>query len=222
MNSKIKKAFFFFVVLSLIGCANGVKARKARISYDNINAQNMYQRAQTEVKHNEFAPAINDILYAEQICNNDDLMRRITNFKRDLFNHIQVNTTIEKHGILKYTMLYKKEKVFYPIDNMNINFKFVEGEGILTESVTTNTNGTATGKIEKITSIKRKIVVEAAPVFHFEEKEQQIGELKRTFVFSRRSASTEEDTIKGVIVDSVSASLDFIDGLINDIFGSEE
>lgn len=108
---------------------------------------------------------------------------------------------------------------------MHIKFTFLEGEGIITESVNTNTYGTAISKIEKITSMKRKVIVEAVPIIHIQNDMYRIYELKRNFVFSRKSTTPDDseiDILKDIIIDSVNTSLDFIGDLIHGIFRRED
>ena len=221
----IKRYLLLFFILTLLGCSNGERSRKYSITYNNRNARHLYQRARDEVEKKDFAPAINDILHAEHLCNNEDLKIKINNFKADLFNHIQIFNSIEKPATLKYTLLYNKDNAFYPIENMHIKFTFLEGEGIITESVNTNTYGTAISKIEKITSMKRKVIVEAVPIIHIQNDMYRIYELKRNFVFSRKSTTPDDseiDILKDIIIDSVNTSLDFIGDLIHGIFRRED
>ena len=215
---KTKKYFFLLLLLlALAGCAGGGQAKRDSVFYDNQRAKQLYTRAQKEVKIKEYTPAIVDVYNAERLCTDEKLMGKIINLRVDIINHLQIFTTIEKGAVLKYTLLYSKDDVFYPVENMHVKFSFIEGDGIITESANTNSVGTAEGKIEKITSMKRKVIVEAVPVIYVSNEVIRLEELMRLFTFSRNQRGEWEIDLEG-FEDFIKGSIDFLDKILQDIF----
>ena len=113
--------------------------------------------------------------------------------------------------------VYSKNDVFYPVENMHVKFNFIEGDGIIAESANTNSVGTAKGKIEKITSMKRMVIVEAVPVIYVSNEVIRLEELMRQFSFSRNQGGEWEIDLEG-FEDIIKGSLDFLDEILQEIF----
>ena len=217
-KKKTKKYFFLFLLLiALAGCAGGVRAKRNAEFYDNQRARQLYTRAQKEVEARDYTPAIVDVYNAEKLCTDDKLMGMIINLRVDIINHLQIYTTIEEGAALKYTLLYSKDDVFYPVENMHVKFSFIEGDGIIAESANTNSVGTAEGKIEKITSMKRKVIVEAVPIIYVSNEAIRLEELMRLFTFSRNQMGEWEINLEG-FGDFIKGSIEFLDEILQDIF----
>ena len=215
-----------FAVLALFaaGCSSTGRGRKNEDTKDNRMARQLYVRAKKEIRKNDFVPGITDILHAERLCSDETLMLDIVTFKDDVFNHVQVFTSLEGPDTLRYTMLYKRDDVFYPVQSMQVGFLFTQGNGVINESASTNTTGTAKCKLQKITTGKRKIVIESVPIVNAGEGTFRIESFKREFVLLNTSSSGEirVERIKGIMLDAVSSSIDFIDNLFTDIFGEDD
>ena len=215
---KTKKYLFLFLLLFVLaGCAGGSRAKRDAEFYDNQRAQQLYTRAQKEVEKKEYTPAIVDVYSAERLCTDEKLMGKIINLRVDIINHLQIYTTMEEVAVLKYTLLYSIDDVFYPVENMHVKFNFIEGDGIIAESANTNSVGTAKGKIEKITSMKRMVIVEAVPVIYVSNEVIRLEELMRQFSFSRNQGGEWEIDLEG-FEDIIKGSLDFLDEILQDIF----
>ena len=212
-----KYLFLFLLLLILAGCAGGSRAKRDAEFYDNQRAQQLYTRAQKEVEKKEYTPAIVDVYSAERLCTDEKLMGKIINLRVDIINHLQIYTTMEDGAVLKYTLLYSIDDVFYPVENMHVKFNFIEGDGIIAESANTNSVGTAKGKIEKITSMKRMVIVEAVPVIYVSNEVIRLEELMRQFSFSRNQRGEWEIDLEG-FEDIIKGSLDFLDEILQDIF----
>jgi hypothetical protein len=199
-----------------MGCATGGSARENRPEYRNKRAESLFQRSKKELKKNEFTPALTDLVHAELLVLDEELRLAIITLKEDTYNHIQVQTGIEDGASLKYTLLYKRDDVFYPVQNMPVGFTFLRGNGIIPESVRTGTTGTALAKIEKITTLKRKLVIESVPMVSVENEKIRIEELKHEFIVANTGEGDE--IILESIGDAVDSIVDFFDTLFNDVF----
>ncbi len=206
-------------VIALTACSGAERARRDEPFADNRSAQQLFTRAQQELESFDITPALRDILLAERLCEQEELKREIKNFRRNLFNHLYITTAVENPVVLKYVVLYTWDDVYYPVENLPIRFSFLRGDGIMENSVTTNTLGTAETRIERISSMRRKIIVEAVPSVAIENEPYELKEFEKTFVFSRKKISPGEPELGDVIVESVHASIGFIDRLIKNIFG---
>jgi hypothetical protein len=199
-----------------MGCASGGVARENRPEYRNRRAESLFQRSKKELKKNEFTPAITDLVHAELLVVDEELKLAIISQKEDTYNHILIQTGIEDGASLKYTLLYKRDDVFYPVENMPVGFTFLRGNGIMPESVRTSTTGTALAKIEKITTLKRKLVIESVPMVTVENEKIRIEELKYQFIVANTGEGDE------IILESVGEAVDsiveFFESLFNDIF----
>jgi hypothetical protein len=203
------------LVLAAAGCAGGRGRREAEF-YDNQRAKQLYARALQEVEVGEYTPAIVDVYHAERLCTDESLSGKIINLKVDIINHMQIYTSIGEGAVLKYTLLYQNDDVFYPVENMHVKFSFVEGDGVIAESANTNSVGTAEGKIEKISSIKRYVIVEAVPVIYVSNEIIRIEELMRQITFSRNKEGNWEVDL-GNLEEFLKDSLDFLDEIFKDI-----
>jgi hypothetical protein len=199
-----------------MGCASVGDARENRPEYRNRRAESLFQRSKKELKKNEFTPAITDLVHAELLVVDEELKLAIISQKEDTYNHILIQTGIEDGASLKYTLLYKRDDVFYPVENMPVGFTFLRGNGIMPESVRTSTTGTALAKIEKITTLKRKLVIESVPMVTVENEKIRIEELKHEFIVANTGEGDE------IILESVGEAVDsiveFFESLFNDIF----
>jgi hypothetical protein len=199
-----------------MGCASGGDARENRPEYRNRRAESLFQRSKKALKKNEFTPAITDLVHAELLVVDEELKLAIISQKEDTYNHILIQTGIEDGASLKYTLLYKRDDVFYPVENMPVGFTFLRGNGIMPESVRTSTTGTALAKIEKITTLKRKLVIESVPMVTVENEKIRIEELKYQFIVANTGEGDE------IILESVGEAVDsiveFFESLFNDIF----
>jgi hypothetical protein len=204
------------MTLAVAGCAGG-KARREAEFYDNQRAKQLYTRAQEEVKARDYTPAIVDVYQAERLCTDENMMGKIINLRVDIINHLQIYTSIAEGAVLKYTLLYEKNDVFFPVENMHIKFSFIEGDGVIAESANTNSVGTAEAKIEKISPFKRYVIVEAVPVIYVSNEIIRIEELMRQITFSRKPDGEWEVDL-GNIEEIIKGSLEIIDEILEDIF----
>jgi len=201
------------LVLVLLGaCAGGQKARQSRLTYYDAAAVDLYERSVQELAGGEHVPALTDIYRAEKLAREKELRALVARQKAYILNRLQVFTAVEKPATLTYTLVYTEGDVYRPMTGLEVRFEFLEGEGIIAASGATDPNGTSRGVIEKITSIGRKVVVEAAPAVRFDEGPVTIDELKREYVLSRRSAAGAQDQ------DNKGAVLDIIHDILQDIF----
>jgi hypothetical protein len=212
-----KYLLLFLLLLVLAGCAGGRRAKRDAEFYDDQTAKQIYTRAQKEVKKREYTPAIVDVYNAETLCTDENLMGKIINLRVDIINHLQIYTTNEEGAVLKYTLLYSEDDVFYPVENMHVKFRFIEGDGIIIESANTNSVGTAECKIEKITTMKRKVTVEAVPVIYVSNEVIRLEELMRLFTFSRNRSGEWEIDLEG-FEDIIEGTIELLDEILQDIF----
>jgi hypothetical protein len=214
-----KKAVFTAAALALAllaGCAGGGartedRQTRPRTGRDRL-AMELYRRSEAELERGEYAPALSDIVHAGELARSSEVKGVVASRRADIVNHLQIYTTIEESAILRYTVAYNRENVFYPVGNLNVRFTFLEGKGILVAPAGTDENGTASGRIEKITSFNRRIVIEAVPVFSVEDEIVRVAELKRDFVLSRKQTLQKPES--GGLVD-------FIESILDDIFNWE-
>jgi hypothetical protein len=199
-----------------MGCVSRGDVRRNRPEYRNKRAESLFQRSKKELKKNEFTPAITDFLHAELLVEDEELRLAIIALKEDTYNHIQIQTGIEDGASLKYTLLYKRDDVFYPVANMPVGFTFLRGNGIMPESVRTGTTGTARAKIEKITTLKRKLVIESVPTVTLENRQIRIEELKHEFIVA--NAGEGDEILLESVGDAVDSIVEFFDSLFDDIF----
>jgi hypothetical protein len=208
-----KKAVLTAAALALAllaGCAgDGVRTEARQPTGRDKLAMELYQRSEAELERGDYAPALADIVHAGVLARSSEMKGVVASRRADIVNHLQIYTTIEEPATLRYTVAYNRENVFYPVGNLNVRFTFLEGKGILVTPAGTDENGTASGRIEKITSFNRRIVVEAVPVFSVEGEIFPVAELKRDFVLSRKQ--TLEKPESGGLVD-------FIESILDDIF----
>jgi len=174
-----------FALALLAGCAGGgvrteERPVRPRTGRDRL-AMEFYQRSEAELERGEYAPALSDIVHAGELARSSEVKGVVAS--------------------LRYTVAYNRENVFYPVGNLNVRFTFLEGKGILVSSAGTDDNGTASGRIEKITSLNRRIVVEAVPVFSVDGEIVRVVELKRDFVLSRKQ--TLQNPESGGILDEI-------------------
>jgi outer membrane murein-binding lipoprotein Lpp len=198
-------------ILLLAGCASRAKAGKKPASR-NRRAENLLQRAQEELKANEFTSAVTHLLQAERLADDEELRLSIVSLKLDTYNNILIQTGIEDGTTLKYSLLYKREDVFYPIVNMPIGFTFLRGNGIMPDTARTGPTGTALARIEKITSLQRKLIIESVPMVTIENEKLRIEELKYNFVLANRGSETE------ILLESVRGAAERLSDVLNDIF----
>jgi hypothetical protein len=201
------------LILVLAGaCAGEHKAWESRPSHYDAAAADLYERSVQELANGEHVPALVDIYRAEKLAREKDLRAMVARQKAFILNRLQVFTTVEGPATLKYTLVYSEEEVYRPMAGLEVRFVFIEGQGIISASGATDLNGTSSGVIEKITSLGRKVVVEAAPAVRFDEGPVAIDELKREFVLSRRHAAGDQDPEKK------GAVLDIIHDILQEIF----
>ena len=194
-----------FALALLAGCAGGgvrteERPVRPRTGRDRL-AMEFYQRSEAELERGEYAPALSDIVHAGELARSSEVKGVVASLRADIVNHLQIYTTIEEPANLRYTVAFNRENVFYPVGNLNVRFTFLEGKGILVSSAGTDDNGTASGRIEKITSLNRRIVVEAVPVFSVDGEIVRVVELKRDFVLSRKQ--TLQNPESGGILDEI-------------------
>jgi hypothetical protein len=193
-------------------CTTEQKARPSRQSHYDAAAADLYERSVQELAKGEHVSALVDIHRAEKLAREKELRATIARQKAFILNRLQVFTAVEPPATLTYTLVYSEDDVYRPMAGLEVRFVFLEGEGIIAASGATDPNGTSRGVIEKITSIGRKVVVEAAPAVRFDEGPVAIDELKREFVLSRRQVSGDQDP------DKKGAVLDIIHDILQDIF----
>jgi len=206
-SAKIVLIFAFF---ALIGCSTKEKSQKRSSREEERMAQQLYARSLSTLEKGEYSPAISNLLHAEMLTRDEELKIRIADLKADIFTHVQVLTGIEERATLKYTLMYRKDEVYYPIENMHVVFSFVEGSGVINESSNTDANGTARGTVQKLTSPSSRFVVEAVPVVHIDKEVMRIDALKRDFTFSRRQTveASRRERIIEIIRDRIGRFLE--------------
>ena len=209
------------VIMALLftaSCRSDGEARKDSPSYRNRMAERLLERSRTQLANNDFTPAITDVIHAEMLCEDDGLLADIHLHLKDIINHVQLQAAVEDGNTLKYTLLYKRDDIFYPVGNMNVQFTFVKGSGIMDESVRTNASGTAISRIEKLNAMRTKFLIESVPVVHAEKETVRIEELRYDYVVANRGDPDNVDLelITDIVAEAVHISLEFLDILFND------
>ncbi len=206
------------VLLFTASCRSDGEAQKDSPSYRNRMAERLLERSRTQLASNDFTPAITDVIHAEMLCEDDRLLADIHLHLKDIINHVQLQAAVEDGNTLKYTLLYKRDDIFYPVGNMNVKFTFVKGSGIMDESVRTNASGTAISRIEKLNTVRTKFLIESVPVVHAENETVRIEELRYDYVVANRGDSDNVDLelITDIVAEAVHISLEFLDILFND------
>jgi hypothetical protein len=208
-------------VILLFSCTGYEGIRKDSPAYKNRHAQQLLERSIEQLESNEFTPAITDVVKAGLLCEDDELAARIQLHREDIFNHVQVLTSVEGDNTLKYTLLYKREDVFYPIDNMNVRFTFLQGSGVMDETARTNATGTAESKIEKVTSLRNKFIIESVPFVAVEGEQERLEELHYNYIVANRGGSDNPklEHNKEVVIEAVGVSVEILGRILDEIFG---
>ena len=209
------------IIIALLftaSCRSDGEARKDSPSYRNRMAERLLERSKTQLANNDFTPAIIDVIHAEMLCEDDGLLADIHLHRKDMINHVQLQATVEDGNTLKYTLLYKRDDIFYPVGNMDVRFSFVKGSGIMDESARTNASGTATSRIEKLNAMRTKFLIESVSVVHAENETVRIEELRYDYVVANRGDSDNIDLelITDIVSEVLHISLEFLDILFDD------
>jgi hypothetical protein len=106
---------------------------------------------------------------------------------------------------------------------MNVRFSFMKGTGILEESARTDGGGTATSRIERVSGLRSKFIIESVPVVMAESEQVRIEELRYNFIVSNigDDDSPYFEDISDIVQESVDVSLEFLEQLLESIFGEE-
>ena len=211
---------FSLIMLLLIvtGCQSNGKLRRNSASYHNQMALRLLQRSKTELAENDFAPAITDVIRAEIMCEDEELLADIRLHKEDILNHVQLQASVEEGDTLRYNLLFKRDEVFYPISNMNVRFSFVKGSGTMEESTRTNASGTAISRIERLSSMRTKYFIESVAVVPVEDETVRIEELRYDYVVTNHGDGDHVDVemVTEIVFDAIQISLDILEILFSD------
>jgi hypothetical protein len=93
---------------------------------------------------------------------------------------------------LSYLLYYTPEKEVVPVSDIPIQFRFVEGTGVLTEEAVTNDSGIAKCYVEQIDSFDQGITIEAVPFIEYNGNSITLEHLAQTYIF--RTVSMLEQT----------------------------
>jgi hypothetical protein len=210
-----------FALLLLLSCTGYNGTRKGSPDYKNRRAQQLLERSREQLEANEFSPAIIDVVKAGLLSEDAELGASIQLHREDIFNHVQVLTSVENGNTLKYTLLYKRDEVFYPIDNMSVRFTFMQGSGVMDETVRTNATGTAESTIEKVTSLRNKFIIESVPFVTIEGKQERLEELLYNFVVANRGGADNPqlEHNREVVIEAVGVSVEILGRILDEIFG---
>jgi hypothetical protein len=204
--------------LTTAGCQSDWEARKNSPSYNTRMAERLLKRSKTQLAENDFTPAISDVIRAEMLCEDDELLADIHMHREDILNHVQLQAVVENGDTLKYTLLYKREEIFYPIGNMHVRFSFVKGSGIMEESARTNASGTATSRIQKLNALRTKFLIESVAVVFVKDETVRIEELRYDYVVANHGNADHVDLelITDIVAEAIHVSLEILDILLDD------
>ena len=221
----MKKLPAILVTLPLItllllasSCQSSGNAWKKRTAYNNQLALRLLERSKTQIGENDFAPAITDVVRAESMCKDEELLADIRLHREDILNHVLLQATVEHGDTLRYNLLYKRNEVFYPISNMNVKFSFVKGSGTIEESTRTNASGTAISRIENLSPMRTKFFIESVAVVPIENKTVRIEELRYDYLVVNHGNGDHVDVeiVSEIVFDAIQVSLDFLRILFSD------
>ena len=200
------------------GCQSNVNAHRNSTSYNNHMAMRLLQRSREQISDNDFAPAITDVVRAEMMCEDEELLADIRLHREDIINHILLQASVENGDTLRYNLLYKRDQIHYPISNMNVRFRFVKGSGTIKESTRTNASGTAISPIEKLSPMRSKFFIESVAVVPVEDKTVRIDELRYDFLVANHGDSdhVNVEMVTEIVFDAIEISLDFLGALFAD------
>jgi hypothetical protein len=209
---------FIALLLLTAGCQSNGAARRNSPSYNNHMARRLLERSKEQIAENDFTPAITDVVRAELMCEDEELLADIRLHREDIVNHIQLQASVDNGDTLRYNLLYKRDEVFYPIGNMNVRFSFVKGSGTIEESTRTNASGTAISRIESLSSMRSKFFIESIAVVPVEDKTVRIEELRYDFVVANRGDGEHVDVemVTEIVLDAIEISLDFLEIIFSD------
>jgi hypothetical protein len=208
----------FTLLLLTLSCQSNGNTRGNSPSYNNQMALRLLQRSKTQIVENDFAPAITDVVRAEEMCEDKGLLADIRLHREDILNHVLLQASVEEGDTLRYNLLYTRDEVFYPISNMNVRFSFVKGSGTMEEYTRTNASGTAISHIESLSSMRTKYFIESVAVVPVEDETVRIEELRYGFVVANRGDRDHVDVkmVTEIVFDAVQVSLDFLEILFSD------
>ena len=206
------------ILLLNTGCQSNGNARRNSPSYNNKFALRLLKRSKMQIAENDFAPAITDVIRAEMMCEDEELLADIRLHREDILNHVQLQASVEDGDTLRYNLLFKRDEVFYPIGNMNVRFSFVKGSGTIEESTRTNASGTAISRIERLSSMRTKFFIESVAVVPVEGETVRIEELRYDYVVANHGEGDHVDVkmVTEIVFDAIQVSLEFLEILLSD------
>jgi hypothetical protein len=205
-------------MLITTGCQSSGYARRNSPSYNNQMAMRLLQRSKAQIEENDFTPAITDVVRAEMICEDEELLAEIRLHREDIVNHVVLQASVENSDSLRYNLLYNRDEVFYPISNMNVRFNIVKGSGTIEESTRTNASGTAVSRIDYLSPMRSKFFIESVAVVPLEDETVRIEELRYDFVVANHGDGDHVDVemVTEIVLDAIHISLDFLEILFSD------
>ena len=215
---------FTTIILSSVvisSCTSGKESLRNTPAYRNRRAEALLDRSKSQLLHNEFTPAITDAVHAEMLCEDGNLLAEIHMHREYMLNRVHLLTSVENGSTLLYTLLYKRDEVFYPIDNMQVQFTFMKGSGIMNESARTDVSGVARSEIEKLSGLRTRFIIESVPVVMVEGEQKRIEELRYNFILANTGDGDTPNLqqIRDIFLETINLSVEFLDELLEDMFG---